>query len=309
MPEWAGALLGSRKVLEAKYSTRKGKYPQFAASLRLTSHFFFYNLRIIFGFLFFPMATQRKMLRGFDLRRIKDAEWVVGVDEAGRGSLAGPVVAGAVLVRRDFYEGPWCRRNASLINDSKQLDERRREAVFALLPELLAEGCAFYATGQAGAEEVDLHNVLGATRLAMRRALMAVQELASGRVRLPEKGIAEGLFSGVAPSVPTALIMVDGLPLRPFPYEHTAIVQGDCKSLLIALASIVAKVTRDRLMAGLDARHPDYGFARHKGYGTLQHRAALREHGPCELHRASFLGRILQDEPEPDMQAGFDFAV
>ncbi|MBN1403754.1 MAG: ribonuclease HII [Opitutales bacterium] len=255
------------------------------------------------------MATQRKMLRGFDLRRIRDAEWVAGVDEAGRGCLAGPVVAGAVLVHRSFYEGHWCRRHAREINDSKQLDEARREAVYRLLPELVAEGLAFYAAGLADAREVDSLNVLGATRQAMRRALHEAGRQAAGWVRLPEKGVDEGLFDVAAQGLPVALVMVDGLPLKPFPYEHSAIVQGDGKSLVIALASIVAKVTRDRLMCGLDEDYPQYGFARHKGYGTVQHREALREHGPCELHRASFLGKILECEAGPDLQSGFDFAA
>jgi len=254
------------------------------------------------------MNTKRKMLRGFDLRRIGDAEWVAGVDEAGRGCLAGPVVAGAFLVRRSFYEGAWCRRNAKLVNDSKQLAEGEREAIFQRLPELIAEGHAFYAAGHAEAAEVDLHNVLGATRLAMRRALMGAAAQASGLVCLPEKGVDEGLFGVVASGPPRALILVDGLPLKPFPYEHTAIVKGDGKSLIIAMASIVAKVTRDRLMAELDAAHPVYGFARHKGYGTPQHRNALHEHGPCELHRASFIGKIMQEGVVDDDQVGFSFA-
>ncbi len=247
------------------------------------------------------------MLRGFDLRRIGDAQWVAGVDEAGRGSLAGPVVAGAVLFHRSFYEGAWCRRHARDVNDSKQLDEARREALFERLPELLAEGLAFYATGTADAREVDSLNVLGATRLAMRRALKDVGAQAAGWVRLPEKGMDEGLFGADGAILPTALVMVDGLPLKPFPYEHMAIVEGDAKSLVIALASIVAKVTRDRHMRGLDAAYPRYGFARHKGYGTPQHRDALREHGPCELHRACFLGKILAVEAGPDLQCDFGF--
>jgi ribonuclease HII len=240
------------------------------------------------------MPAPRRKHRTFDLVRIGGAGWLCGVDEAGRGCLAGPVVAGAVLVERAFYDGAWCRRNARHIDDSKKLSPQEREEVFATLPDLSAEGTAYYAAGQADAREVDRLNILGATKLAMRRALADVGEQATLRIRMPEKGRAEGLFAIGQAQPATALVIVDGLPLKPFPYEHEAFVGGDARSLAIGLASIIAKVTRDRWIVAQDARFPQYGFAQHKGYGTARHKAALKKYGPCELHRASFLTKILE---------------
>ncbi|MBN1675416.1 MAG: ribonuclease HII [Kiritimatiellae bacterium] len=184
---------------------------------------------------------------------------VAGVDEAGRGPLAGPVVAGAVLMSRAFLEKEWPGRLAGL-TDSKQLSAARRAMFFALLTELpevkVGVGCA-------GTDEIDRLNIRGATRVAMVRA---VRQLAC----VPDH------------------VLIDGLPVPDFPWPSTPIVKGDAKSLLIAGASVVAKVVRDRMMEELDARYPGYGFARHKGYGTREHLAALRSRGPTPIHRQSF---------------------
>ena len=177
---------------------------------------------------------------------------VAGIDEAGRGPLAGPVVAAAVILPEGFrIEG---------LDDSKKLPASRRERLFAALT---SDSRVRHATGLAEAVEIDELNILRATHLAMRRALEA----------LPTRA---------------AHALVDGLPVRGLPVPHTAIVGGDGLSVSIAAASIIAKVTRDRLMTEFDARYPEYGFARHKGYGVREHLEALRRHGPSPIHRHTF---------------------
>jgi len=178
---------------------------------------------------------------------------VAGIDEAGRGPLAGPVVAAAVILPEGF-------RHDSL-NDSKQLTERRRTSLYA---ELTTNREVRWALAILANDEIDRLNILRATHEAMRRAV-AQLDPAPGHV------------------------LIDGLPVNPFPIPQTALVGGDALSFSIAAASIIAKVTRDRLMVEMDARHPGYDFARHKGYGTPQHLAALKQHGPCPIHRRSFL--------------------
>lgn len=177
---------------------------------------------------------------------------VAGIDEAGRGPLAGPVVVAAVILPPDF-------RHATL-NDSKQLSHARREAIFA---ELTTDARIAWSVIVMDHDEIDRLNILQATIEGMRRAAARLQP-------------------------PPQHALIDGRPVRPFPLPQTAIVKGDAQSLSIAAASVVAKVTRDRLMLEFDARFPQYGFARHKGYGTALHLEKLREHGPCEIHRKTF---------------------
>ena len=175
---------------------------------------------------------------------------VCGVDEAGRGPLAGPVVAAAVILAPDkIPEG---------LNDSKILSEIRREL---LLNEIFST--AFVGIGIAEPEEIDRINILQATMIAMRRAVLA----------LP-----------IRPD----MALIDGNRCPELPCRAQAIVKGDARSLSIAAASIVAKVTRDKLMVQADKRFPVYGFAGHKGYGTKAHRQAIETHGPCPIHRRSF---------------------
>jgi len=185
------------------------------------------------------------------------ARTVAGVDEAGRGCLAGPVVAAAVVVPPGFAH--------SMLNDSKQLSAARREQIFA---ELTADARVVIGVGSADVEEIDRLNILRASHVAMERAVRAL------------------------PAAPDALL-IDGLPVRPFPFAHQAVIGGDGLCLAIAAASVVAKVTRDRLMLGAEQCFPGYGFARHKGYGTAIHLAALTSLGPCPLHRRSF-GPVMQ---------------
>ncbi len=186
---------------------------------------------------------------------------IVGVDEAGCGPVAGPVVAAAVVLA-PFRRAPRCLHG---VNDSKTLSAEKRQALAEAIREI-SVACTIAA---ASAREIERLNIRRATALAMRRAVD----------RLP-----------VLPD----MLLVDGLPV-PELGEHEAIVGGDARCFSIACASIVAKVTRDRLMERLDTRHPEYGWARNKGYPTGTHLSAIREHGPSAHHRATW-APILQHE-------------
>ena len=176
---------------------------------------------------------------------------VAGVDEAGRGPLAGPVVVAAVILDP--------RRTITGLDDSKKLSEKRREALFPQIREMALA----WSIVEVGVEEIDTINILQATLLGMRRAL-------------------EGLSP--APS----LALVDGNRAPAFNCEVRTITQGDSLEPAISAASILAKVFRDRLMTDYHQRFPCYGFDRHKGYPTTEHLRRLEEHGPCEIHRKSF---------------------
>jgi ribonuclease HII len=178
---------------------------------------------------------------------------IAGIDEAGRGPLAGPVVAAAVILPDGF-------RHAQ-VDDSKKLTAELREEIFAALV-ACPEVC--WAVSVVEHDEIDRFNILRASHEAMRRAVRAL-------ATVPDHAL------------------IDGLPVRPFPIPHTAIVQGDGRCKSIAAASILAKVTRDRIMIRLDAEYPSYGFAQHKGYATELHIERLRIHGPCPIHRKTFL--------------------
>lgn len=184
---------------------------------------------------------------------------LAGVDEAGRGPLAGPVVAAAVVFDRAFLEAEHYGQ-LQPVTDSKRLAESRRNDLYSLLT---AEWPCRFGVGMAGPEEIDQVNILRATHRAMARALQALDPL-------PD------------------FVLVDGLPVPGLPCPSQSIVKGDSRSLSVAAASIIAKVTRDRLMLELDAQYPGYRFASHKGYGTQVHMKALLELGPCPIHRRSF---------------------
>lgn len=177
---------------------------------------------------------------------------VCGIDEAGRGPLSGPVVA-AACVLEPGTEIPG-------LNDSKKLTPKKRD----LLYDLVIERAADFAVGFATPEEVDSINILNATMLAMRRAIAALK-------------------------VSADYALVDGNCIRDYPIPARAIIKGDSLSMSVAAASILAKVTRDRLCLEDDRQYPMYGFAKHKGYGTAEHIAALRTYGPCPIHRKTFL--------------------
>jgi ribonuclease HII len=248
---------------------------------------------------------KRRQLRSFDLKKIEGFESLIGVDEVGRGALAGPVVAGAVLVTRAFLEGRWAAARAGRVNDSKQLSPAERESLWGEFEALAAQGQIHAHFGSASVEEIELHNILGATKLAMRRALEGIYAPAAFR-----RSEEPDLFSSTEERdafVPTVScrVLVDGLTLRGFPYPHTAIVNGDARSLCIAMGSIIAKVARDRMMAELDRRHPGYGFAKHKGYGTDDHREAVVRLGRSPIHREMFLRKLLSGRPDPNQMDFF----
>ncbi len=177
---------------------------------------------------------------------------VAGVDEAGRGPLAGPVAAAAVILPFTF--------SCPLLDDSKKLTKQRREILYA---EITGNPAVLWSVVLVGPEEIDEINILRATHKAMAIALGSLSET-------PD------------------IALVDGLPVKGLPVPHESLVKGDGLSLSIAAASVIAKVTRDRFMERIDLEFPAYGFARHQGYGTREHLEALRKHGPCRHHRRSF---------------------
>jgi len=193
---------------------------------------------------------------------------VAGVDEAGRGPLAGPVVAAAVILPAHWAESG-CEKVLRKLNDSKQLTKPQREEFFAILtahPEIK------FGIAIVDAETIDRINILQATHRAMNDAL-----------------------AQLSPAPEHAL--VDGLHVKSLRFPQTPLVKGDSRSYSIAAASVLAKVTRDRLMLEFDRQFPAYGFAGHKGYGTAGHLTAIAAHGPCAIHRKSF-APMKPKEPE-----------
>jgi len=244
-------------------------------------------------------VPKRRQLRSFDLKKLEGFESLIGVDEVGRGALAGPVVAGAILVTRPFLEGRWALTKSGRVNDSKLLCAAEREELWAEFEALAAQGHIHAHYGSASVEEIELHNILGATKLAMRRALEGIYPPAAfQRQEEPDLFASVAQRDAFVPLV-SCRVLVDGLPLRNFPYPHTAIVQGDSRSLCVAMASIIAKVARDRMMVELEATFPGYGFAQHKGYGTEEHREALLRQGRCAIHREVFLRKVLLGRVDP----------
>ncbi|MFT5905204.1 MAG: ribonuclease HII [Cryomorphaceae bacterium] len=177
---------------------------------------------------------------------------IVGIDEAGRGPLAGPVSAAAVMLPKGYRH--------DLLDDSKKLSEKKRELIYE---DLIGDKRILWAHSFVEPEEIDRINVLKATHVAMARAAAQLN---------------------IAP----IYCLIDGLPVPNFPFPSEGIVKGDGKSLSIAAASIIAKVTRDRKMLDYAEEFPEYGFERHKGYGTKFHLEALQQHGPTKIHRRSF---------------------
>ena len=215
------------------------------------------------------MARQRvvllqddELLRSERELRAEGFCWIAGVDEAGRGPLAGPVTVAAVVLPPDVDELPG-------VFDSKQLSATEREELFA---ELHAVKNILISVASASVEEIDRLNILRATHLAMRRAV---------------DGLKKADF-----------VLVDGLPVQ-FMLPSRNIIKGDARCASIAAASIIAKVTRDRMMDEADKKYPQYGFAAHKGYGTAEHLAALHKYGATPIHRKSFrpVRELLPDTP------------
>lgn len=188
--------------------------------------------------------------RGFNM--------IAGVDEAGRGPLAGPVYAAAVILPRDtVIKG---------INDSKKLTEKRREELFCEI----TEQAVAYSVFSVDEKRIDEINILNATFEAMN-------------------GAVDGL------SVKPDYVLIDGNRIKNMTLPHETVVKGDAKSASIAAASILAKVSRDRFICEMAKKYPEYGFEKHKGYGTKAHNEAILKHGPCEIHRRTFLKKLLGD--------------
>jgi ribonuclease HII len=194
-------------------------------------------------------------------------QFIAGVDEAGRGPLAGPVVAAAVIFPPDFL--------LASVDDSKRLSPEMREQLY---PRII-ESCTTYGVGIVSVEEIDRINIYQAAMLAMRKALSQLSPAAQH-------------------------VLVDGhRPIPQLDLPQTAIIKGDGLSFTIGAASIIAKVVRDRIMLDYHRQFPHYGFDEHKGYPTPAHIAALRQHGPCEIHRRSFHPKALRDLEENFRQA------
>ena len=188
----------------------------------------------------------------------RNIEYICGIDEAGRGPLAGPVVVGAVILPQDsFIEG---------VNDSKKISEKKREKIY----DQIIEEAVAWSVGIVDEKTIDEINILNATKLGVKLAL-------------------EGLKQ--KPDV----IMVDALNnMDTLGIPYISVVKGDAKNYSIAAASIIAKVTRDRMMQEWDEVYPVYGFAKHKGYGTAEHIRIIKENGPCSIHRRSFIKNFVK---------------
>lgn len=236
-----------------------------------------------------------KTLLDFDQRQLAstDMRLLIGIDEAGRGALAGPVVAGSVCLSPGCYTKNTLWPPEVMINDSKQLTPSQRETVFAHVNQLRAEDVLCAETAMASVEEIEQHNILGATRLAMKRALeKVIKVLCTKPLFFPNQHVDVSLQASSSIALNETLVLIDGRPLRPFPYAHQSVIKGDGKSLAIALASICAKVVRDSHMIALHEHYSHYGFAQHKGYGTIAHRKAICAHGPLALHRKHFIRKV-----------------
>ena len=206
------------------------------------------------------LALERVRLEGmreFE-NKYSDLAYVAGIDEAGRGPLAGPVVAAAVILPKDIF--------LPFLNDSKKVMEKRRDVLF----DEIKQNAIAYGIGIASNTLIDEINILQATYEAMREAINSLEK---------------------KPDV----LLVDAVHIPDINIKQVGIVKGDAKSVNIAAASILAKVTRDRIMAEYDKIYPDYGFASNKGYGTATHIAALKEVGPCAIHRKSFIGNFVSE--------------
>ncbi len=210
-----------------------------------------------------PKRTPEEETVRFDTLLLRERELqkegytlIAGIDEAGRGPLAGAVYAAAVILPDDaFIPG---------LDDSKKVSEKKREELF----DIICEKAVSYSVASASEAEIDEINILNATHLAMRRAACGL-------------------------SIPPDYCIIDGNSIKGMPFPHETMVKGDAKSASVAAASILAKVSRDRYITEISKLYPEYGFDKHKGYGTKVHTEALLKYGPSPVHRKSFLKKIL----------------
>ena len=224
-----------------------------------------------------------------DLKAVKGHSHLIGVDEAGRGPLAGPVVAAAVALCPEFFKKASHRKNTSQFDDSKKIPEPRRIQLFDWLEKAQAENRLKYAWAEAGIKEIESYNIFQATARTMKRAIANLPQELQPLTTTSDLPLFQAQDNN---QELLALLLVDGKPMKRIGHPHRAIIKGDGTSLSIAMASIIAKTIRDRLMTDLDKVYPQYGFATHKGYGTPQHIAALRQHGSCPEHRPRFLRNL-----------------
>lgn len=201
-----------------------------------------------------------KAMREFE-EQYQMSAYICGIDEAGRGPLAGPVSAGAVILPKEC--------EILYLNDSKKLSEKRREELFLEIKEKAVS----YGIGIVDAKRIDEINILQATYEAMRKAITELS---------------------VVPDV----LLNDAVEIPGIMIPQVKIIKGDAKSVSIAAASILAKVTRDHMMVAYDVQYPEYGFASHKGYGTAAHIEAIKTYGPCEIHRRTFITKFVKKEVE-----------
>jgi len=199
-----------------------------------------------------------KTMQEFE-EKYKTYTYIAGVDEAGRGPLAGPVVAASVILDRN--------KQILYLNDSKKLSEKKRESLY----KEICESAVAYGIGVVSPARIDEINILNATYEAMRSAILNLK---------------------LKPDI----LLNDAVHIPKVDIKQVSIIKGDAKSVSIAAASIVAKVSRDRLMVEYDSLYPEYKFAKNKGYGTKEHIAAIKEHGLCPIHRRSFVGNIVTDD-------------
>jgi ribonuclease HII len=236
---------------------------------------------------------------------------VVGVDEAGRGCLAGPVVSGCVILPADFFADTKNRKWVEHINDSKKFPESTREELFGRIGKLIADGKIFGATGSASVTEIEKHNIVGATCLAMQRAMKTASESSDG-LWIPLLRQDCDLFSREMKEESRWVVLVDGRPMKRLPFKHEGLIKGDTLSLAVAMGSLLAKVTRDRMMHRINEEFPEYGFSSNKGYGTTVHLQALQTLGPTIHHRPRFLSNLLnesavEEQGSPNEQTRLSF--
>lgn len=197
----------------------------------------------------------------FDIENSFDYKIIAGIDEAGRGPLCGPVFAAcAIIPDRNIYP--------KAVDDSKKLTEKHREEIFEEILELESKSKIFFGIGQADVEEIELINIRNATKLAMGRAYYQMVEKYS---------------------IDVDLVLVDGNFIPELNTKAEYIIKGDQKSISIAAASVIAKVSRDKLLIELDRQYPQYNWRKNKGYGTREHIDAIKKYGMCEIHRKSFI--------------------
>ena len=216
----------------------------------------------------------KTLLQEHDFKLFKRTDYLIGIDEVGRGALAGPVMATAFRLQNDSLEDVEFLEKTVQVRDSKKMSIKAREKTALYMERFKASDLIDFESAEASVQEIKELNILNAATLAMERALKGLLKRIQKDARL--------------------IILVDGKPLKNFLYEHEAIIGGDNQSLSIALASVMAKVNRDQYMTEQGQKFPHFQFHRNKGYGTKVHRKSLREYGACEMHRELFVEKTLK---------------